>query len=62
MNPPLVSILIPCYNAAPWLAQTLESASAQTWPDKEIILVDDGSTDDSLRIAEGMHETDDVSG
>lgn len=48
---PLVSILIPCYNAAPWLAQTLESALAQTWPHQEIIVVDDGSTDDSASIA-----------
>ncbi len=47
----LVSILIPCHNAAPWLAETLESALAQAWPEKEIILVDDGSTDDSLAIA-----------
>lgn len=49
--PPLVSILIPCYNAEPWLAATLDSAFAQTWPNKEIILVDDGSRDDSLAIA-----------
>ena len=48
---PLVSILIPCHNAAPWLAEALTSALAQTWPEKEIILVDDGSTDDSLSIA-----------
>jgi glycosyltransferase involved in cell wall biosynthesis len=48
---PLVSILIPCHNAAPWLAQTLESALAQTWPHKEIIVVDDGSTDGSADIA-----------
>lgn len=48
---PLVSILIPCYNAAPWLAETLESALAQTWPNLEVILVDDGSTDASLAIA-----------
>jgi len=47
----LVSILIPCYNAAPWLVETLESALAQTWPEKEIILVDDGSTDESLAMA-----------
>ena len=45
---PLVSILIPCYNAAPWLEATLNSALAQTHPHTEIILVDDGSTDDSL--------------
>jgi glycosyltransferase involved in cell wall biosynthesis len=49
--PPLVSILIPCYNADRWLAETIESALAQTWKNKEIIIVDDGSTDESLAIA-----------
>lgn len=48
---PLVSILVPCFNAGNWLAQTLESALAQDWPAKEIIIVDDGSTDDSLAVA-----------
>ncbi len=48
---PLVSILIPFYNAEPWLAQTVESALAQTWPHQEVILVDDGSTDNSLALA-----------
>jgi glycosyltransferase involved in cell wall biosynthesis len=47
---PLVSILIPCHNAAPWLAQTLESALTQTWTHKEIIVVDDGSSDNSAAI------------
>lgn len=51
MSVPLVSIIIPCHNAARWLAQTLESALAQTWAHKEIILIDDGSTDGSLEIA-----------
>ncbi|MBI2517769.1 MAG: glycosyltransferase family 2 protein [Opitutae bacterium] len=51
MSSGFVSIIIPCYNAAPWLAQTLDSALEQSWPHKEIILVDDGSTDQSLRIA-----------
>jgi glycosyltransferase involved in cell wall biosynthesis len=49
--PPLVSILIPCYNAAPWLAATLDSALAQTHPKIEIIVIDDGSRDESLAIA-----------
>lgn len=48
---PLVSILIPVYNAEQWLAETLESALAQTWQSKEIIIVDDGSTDNTLAIA-----------
>jgi glycosyltransferase involved in cell wall biosynthesis len=46
----LVSILIPCYNAEPWIAAAIESALAQTWLDKEIIVVDDGSTDHSLDV------------
>jgi glycosyltransferase involved in cell wall biosynthesis len=48
---PLVSILIPAYNAQMWVADTLGSALAQTWPRKEIIVVDDGSTDQTLAIA-----------
>ena len=51
MIEPLASIIVPCFNAAPWLAETLESALAQTWPVKEIIVVDDGSTDASLAVA-----------
>ena len=48
---PLVSILIPAYNAGEWLADTLRSAIAQTWERKEIIVVDDGSRDQTLAIA-----------
>jgi glycosyltransferase involved in cell wall biosynthesis len=48
---PLVSILIPAYNAAEWIADTIASAQAQTWPRKEIIVVDDGSRDDTLATA-----------
>jgi glycosyltransferase involved in cell wall biosynthesis len=51
---PLVSILIPCYNAEAWLAQTLESALAQSWSSKEIIVVDDGSKDPSLAVAKAF--------
>jgi glycosyltransferase involved in cell wall biosynthesis len=48
---PLVSILIPAYNAERWIATTIESALAQTWPRKEIIVVDDGSRDGTLPAA-----------
>jgi glycosyltransferase involved in cell wall biosynthesis len=41
----LVSIIIPCYNAREFLAETLESAFVQTYPRTEIIVIDDGSTD-----------------
>ncbi|WP_316796706.1 glycosyltransferase family A protein [Pedobacter agri] len=47
----LVSIIIPVYNAEKYLSETIESAMNQTWKNIEIIIVDDGSTDDSLRIA-----------
>ncbi len=48
---PLVSILIPAFNAQEWIADTLRSAIAQTWERKEIIVVDDGSTDQTLAMA-----------
>jgi glycosyltransferase involved in cell wall biosynthesis len=48
----LVSIIIPCYNGAPFLRDALDSALRQTVPPSEVILVDDGSTDDSAAIAE----------
>ena len=48
---PLVSILISGYNAEKWLAETLESAVGQSWPQKEIIFVDDGSTDGTASVA-----------
>ncbi|HEV2456004.1 MAG TPA: glycosyltransferase, partial [Verrucomicrobiae bacterium] len=47
---PLVSILIPAYNAEKWIAETIASARAQTWPNKEIIVVDDGSTDQTVSV------------
>jgi glycosyltransferase involved in cell wall biosynthesis len=48
---PLVSILIPAFNAEEWIAETLRSARAQTWQRKEIIVVDDGSADQTLTVA-----------
>ncbi len=55
----LVSILIPAFNAQEWIADTLRSANAQTWERKEIIVVDDGSTDQTLAIAR-QFESDSV--
>jgi glycosyltransferase involved in cell wall biosynthesis len=51
MTGPLVSILIPAYNAQRWVGDTIESALAQTWRKTEIIVVDDGSSDQTLTIA-----------
>ena len=50
MNP-LVSILIPAYNAEEWVGPAIESAIAQTWGRKEIIVVDDGSRDRTAEVA-----------
>jgi glycosyltransferase involved in cell wall biosynthesis len=51
---PLVSILIPAYNAEEWIGYTLQSAISQTWPRKEIIIVDDGSKDRTAQVARGF--------
>jgi len=51
MPDPLVSIIIPVYNSGQYLDETIRSAMQQSWSNKEIILVDDGSTDNSLAIA-----------
>jgi len=47
----LVSILIPAYNAERWIGETIASALNQTWPAKEIVVVDDGSSDGTLAVA-----------
>jgi glycosyltransferase involved in cell wall biosynthesis len=49
---PLVSILIPAYNAEKTIAYTIQSAIDQTWQWKEIIVIDDGSTDRTAEIAQ----------
>src|SRR5580765_3587457 len=49
---PLVSILMPAYNAEEWISESIESALAQTWDNTEIIVVDDGSSDGTLAVAQ----------
>ena len=49
-----VSIITPCYNAGPYLRPAIESALNQTKPPHEVIVIDDGSTDDSASVAESF--------
>ena len=51
---PLITLGVSCYNAEQSIARALDSALAQTWENKEIVVVDDHSTDDSLKIVEGF--------
>lgn len=55
---PLVSIIIPAYNAAPTLPTALNSLLAQHWKSLEILVVDDGSTDDTLAVAQRFADSD----
>ena len=58
MNNPLVSIIVPVYNVQNSVARCLESICAQTWKDIEVILVNDGSRDESFSICEQFREKD----
>ncbi len=55
---PLVSVIVPCYNSATFLEETLNSVIAQTYTNWECIVVDNGSTDHSKKIAEEYAEKD----
>lgn len=52
VNSPGVSIIIPCYNIAPYIAQCIDSVLAQTYADFELLLLNDGSSDGTLQICE----------
>ncbi|TFI53612.1 glycosyltransferase [Mastigocladus laminosus UU774] len=50
MSLKLVSVIIPCFNAERWLKEAIDSCLQQTYPNIEILVIDDGSTDNSLEI------------
>lgn len=56
MNHPLISVVVPVHNGAQWLAQTLDSLFAQTYPYFDIILVDDASTDNLREVLNTFHD------
>ena len=55
---PLVSIIAPCYNAASFISQAIESVLAQLFGNWEMLIVDDCSSDDSLVIIQKYAEQD----
>ena len=54
----MISVVVPAYNAAKYLAETVQSLEAQTFADWELIIVDDGSTDETLAVAEKLAHRD----
>lgn len=55
-----VSVIIPCHNAASYIGETLQSVRRQTWSNLEVIVIDDGSQDDSARIVEAFEGLDPI--
>ncbi len=56
MPSPILTIGLPVYNAGPFLRDCLRSVFAQSWSDWELVVADDGSTDESLSILEGIDD------
>lgn len=56
-NPPAVSVVIPAYNAAWCVGKAIDSVLAQDFPDLELIVVDDGSTDDTPAVLEAYGDS-----
>lgn len=52
----LVSIIIPCYNAAEYLAAAIDSVLMQSYPNLELILINDGSTDDTANVVKNYND------
>ena len=56
MSVPVVSVVVPTYNAADTLLETIESVRRQTLSAIELIVIDDGSTDDTRRLLGTVHD------
>ena len=54
---PLVTIGIPCFDSEQWIGQAVKSALGQTWPNKEVIVIDDGSSDRSTDVVRSFGDS-----
>ena len=57
-NKPLISVIVPVYNVQKYVRKSVESILQQTYKNLEIILVDDGSTDESGKICDTLARSD----
>lgn len=58
VDSPKISVIVPVYNAMPYLKETLDALKNQTWHDFEALLIDDGSTDESAQVCDRFAEAD----
>ena len=58
MPQPLVSVIVPAYNAAGFISRCVESITSQSYPELEILLLNDGSTDDTLAVCRALAAND----
>lgn len=56
--PPLVSVVMPAYNQGRWIGEAIDSVLAQTYPNLELVIVDDGSTDETAEVLRGYAPRD----
>ena len=56
-NQPLVSVIMPVYNAEKYILDAINSIRSQTYPNWELILVEDGSTDHTLEIIQKIEDS-----
>ena len=53
-NPPLISVIIPCYNVENYISECIDSIISQNLDDIEIICLDDNSSDNTLVVLKGL--------
>ena len=57
-NTPLVSVIMPCYNSERFIAESIDSVIGQSYPNFELLITDDGSTENSGEIINNKEKKD----